>query len=121
MKRYYNETTNKVYYEGRSITLQSDKGLFSGVPTEEQLKEWGYELQPDPTPSAPTEEELKEQERQRRMSEILSELEGTDYLNHKEADGEDMSEYDEKYGGDWHAYRRGLRAEYRVLRGEPDD
>lgn len=115
MKRYYNATENKVYYEGRSITYRTATGIFSGVPTEEQLREWGYELQPETQAKELTEEEKAERERLQRMAEIQAELSAMDYLTSKEADGEDMSAYDEKYSGDWHAYRRNLRAEYNKL------
>ena len=54
MTRYYNAEENKVYYEGRSMTRQTDKGLFSGIPTEQQLREWGYEPHPEPEPIEPT-------------------------------------------------------------------
>ena len=58
MKRYYNPTTHEWYYEGHSITRRlADGSLFSGIPTEEQLTEWGFEevVEPVPTP----EEELQ--------------------------------------------------------------
>lgn len=115
MKRYYNPTENKVYYEGRAMTRHTDSGLFSGIPTEQQLKDWGYELQPDPQPEALSEEEAARRQRSARIAEIEAELQSMDYLTSKEADGEDMSEYDAKFGGDWHAYRRALRAEHRAL------
>lgn len=54
MKEYYNKKENKVYYEGQSLTRQTDSGLFSGIPTEAQLKEWGYEEQIPPQPKEPT-------------------------------------------------------------------
>lgn len=42
-KRYYNEKENKWYTSGRGITHRLDENtIFSGVPSEEQLKEWGY-------------------------------------------------------------------------------
>lgn len=42
-KRYYNEKENKWYTSGRGITHRIDENrIFSGVPSEEQLKEWGY-------------------------------------------------------------------------------
>lgn len=49
MNRYYNETTGSWYTEGNTITLQIDgHTLFSGVPTVEQLTEWGYTLYVEP-------------------------------------------------------------------------
>ena len=50
-----------------------------------------------------------------RMQEIQKELSSLDYLTSKEIDGEDMTEYDDKYDGDWHNYRKQLRIEYREL------
>lgn len=41
---YYNEKTGEYYYEGRSITRRLDNGyIFAGVPTSQQLAEWGFE------------------------------------------------------------------------------
>lgn len=43
-KRYHNPTTGKWHTAGRGITHRIDEHtVFSGVPSEEQLKEWGYE------------------------------------------------------------------------------
>ena len=52
MKRYYNSTGNKWYTEGERITVKGSEMLFSGVPSEEQLTEWGYEEwhEPELTP-----------------------------------------------------------------------
>jgi hypothetical protein len=112
MKRYYNKELNKWYNEGNTLTARISKGVFSGIPTEEQLKEFGYEeyVAPENEPYTPTEEELKEQQRVQRMAEIQSELRSMDYLTSKYIDGEDMSEY-----GDWQAKRKALRIEYREL------
>lgn len=54
MKTYYNETTGQYYYEGRSMTRQIDEHtVWSGVPSDEQLAEWGFEevTVPVPTPA----------------------------------------------------------------------
>ena len=53
MKKYYNPTTNEWYYEGQSITHNENGTLTSGVPSVEQLTEWGYEewIEPAPTPA----------------------------------------------------------------------
>lgn len=59
-KRYYNESENKWYTEGQSMTRRIDKStIWSGVPTLEQLTEWGYEeyIEPTPPPYEPTYEE----------------------------------------------------------------
>jgi len=59
-KRYYNESEDKWYTEGQSMTRRIDKStIWSGVPTLEQLTEWGYEeyIEPTPPPYEPTYEE----------------------------------------------------------------
>ena len=111
MKRYYNSTTKEWYTEGNSITRRVNGAVFSGIPTIEQLTDWGFEewVEPSPTPYEPTEEETKRQ----RMQEIESELASMDYLTSKYIDGEDMSEY-----GDWQDKRKALREEYRKLEKE---
>ena len=57
MKRYYNATTKEWYTEGNSITKYIDGSLFSGIPSVEQLTEWGFVEWVEPTP---TPEELLE-------------------------------------------------------------
>lgn len=107
MTTYYNKKTGEYYYEGRSITRRLDDGrIFAGVPTGEQLAQWGFEELVEPTPPEPTDQELK----QLRMSEILMELANTDYLALKAFEGEDMSEH---HG--WKEHRAALREEYRQL------
>ena len=55
MTTYYNKKTDEYYYEGRSITRRLDNGyLFAGVPTEQQLAEWGFKELVEPTPPEPT-------------------------------------------------------------------
>lgn len=50
-KRYYNKRENKWYTEGDSITHRINRHeVFSGVPSEEQLAEWGYVEYIPPTP-----------------------------------------------------------------------
>ena len=113
MTTYYNKKTDEYYYEGRSITRRLDNGyLFAGVPTEEQLSEWGFEEWIEPTPPEPTEQELK----QLRMSEILTELAQTDYLALKAFEGEDMAEHP-----GWKEKRAALRTEYRQLESEIEE
>lgn len=111
MKRYYNATTHEWYTEGSTMTKRVDNGVFSGIPSVEQLTAWGFEewVEPAPTPHEPT-EEVKRQ----RMSQIQEELSSMDYLTSKYIDGEDMSEY-----GDWQGKRKALREEYRKLEKEP--
>ena len=105
--RYYNNTT-KHTYTGGSMTIIKDGVLFSGVPTQEQLQEWGYE-EVVTAPYTPTEEDLKRQ----RMAEIQDELAATDYLALKDFEGEDMSDH-----VGWKETRAALRAEYRLLEAE---
>lgn len=98
---YYNKKTDEYYYEGRSITRRLDDGrIFAGVPTSEQLSEWGFEPYTLPQPKVDT--------REQRMQEILAELAETDYLALKAFEGEDMTEHPE-----WKEHRAALRAEYR--------
>ena len=112
MTTYYNEKTGEYYYEGRSMTRRLDNGyLFAGVPTEQQLAEWGFEPYTPPV-HIPTEDEIREQ----RMQEILNELAETDYLALKAFEGEDMSEHP-----GWKEKRAALRAEYRQLESEVED
>lgn len=52
MTTYYNKKTGEYYYEGRSITRRLDDGrIFAGVPTEQQLAEWGFEPYTPPVPA----------------------------------------------------------------------
>lgn len=102
---YYNSTINKHYYGG-TITYAINKNkIFAGVPTVEQLIEWGFEEVVE-TPYVPTEEDIKLQ----RMQEIIEELKATDYLALKDYEGEDMSEHP-----GWKEHRAALRVEYREL------
>lgn len=107
MKRYKNKTTEEIYIEGNTLTCQIDEStLWSGIPTEEQLTEYGFEeiIIPQPT------------EREIRMRQIKAELASMDYLTSKYVDGEDMTEY-----GDWQGKRKALREEYRQLESEVEN
>lgn len=53
MKIYLNPTTEEKYIEGNSITRRTGTGLFSGIPSEELLKEWGFEGYLPPVPEPP--------------------------------------------------------------------
>lgn len=67
MKRYYNPTTKEWYNEGQSLTGRIENGVFAGVPTEEQLTEWGFEEYVAPTP---TPEQLLEIAKTEKISEL---------------------------------------------------
>ena len=54
-----------------------EHGFFSGVPTEQQLIEWGFELIPE---HVPTESELLEQARTNKLAE-LEEYDSSDNVN----------------------------------------
>lgn len=53
MKRYYNATTKEWYNEGQSMTRRVDNGVFTGIPSEQQLEQWGFVewVEPAPTPA----------------------------------------------------------------------
>jgi len=42
MAMYINKKSGE-HYNGGSITVKTRKGVFSGVPSVEQLTKWGYE------------------------------------------------------------------------------
>lgn len=103
MTTYYNKKTGEYYYEGRSMTKRLNDGrIFAGVPTEQELAEWGFEPYTPPVPQIDV--------REQRMQEILAELAETDYLALKAFEGEDMSEHP-----GWKEHRAALRTEYRQL------
>ena len=59
-KRYYNKRENKWYNEGNSMTHRINRHeVFSGVPSKEQLAEWGYVEYVPPTPKE-VEEDVEE-------------------------------------------------------------
>lgn len=67
MKRYYNATTQEWYNEGQSLTRRVKNGIFSGIPSEEQLRQWGFVEYKDPVP---TPEERLAQAKRQKVSEI---------------------------------------------------
>ena len=69
MKRYYNTQTQEWYNEGSAMTRKVDKGVFSGIPSEEQLYEWGFREWVEP---APTPEQLLEQAKERKTQELMA-------------------------------------------------
>lgn len=67
MKRYYNTITNEWYIEGTSLTRKIENGVFSGIPTTEQLTEWGFEEYIEPVP---TQEELLARAKSAKIAEL---------------------------------------------------
>lgn len=67
MKRYYNSTTQEWYNEGQSMTRRIPNGVFAGVPTVEQLTEWGFVEYVAPTP---TPEELLRRAKDSKIGEV---------------------------------------------------
>lgn len=93
-------------YTGGTLTKKLEDGtLFSGIPTSQQLEDWGY-VEYSPPIYVPTEEDIIRQ----RMNDILAELRDTDYLALKAFEGENMSEHE-----GWKEHRAALRVEYRQL------
>lgn len=80
MKRYYNKTTGEWYYEGRTMTHSTESMLFSGVPTAEQLSEWGFDEWVEPEPPELTEEELLEKAKVEKI-EALVEYDSSSAIN----------------------------------------
>ena len=70
-KKYYNATTREWYTEGSTMTKRVDNGVFSGVPSVEQLRQWGFVEYKDPVPTP--EERLAQAKRQK-----VAELEAYD-------------------------------------------
>jgi hypothetical protein len=66
-KRYYNSETKEWYTEGNSLTRRVNGALFSGVPSEEQLTDWGFVEWVEPTPT-PT--ELLERAKANKIAEL---------------------------------------------------
>lgn len=68
MKQFRNEETNEYYYEGNSIVRKlSNNKIFTGIPNEEQLAEWGFKEIIYPEPS---EEDLLNQAIENKLFEL---------------------------------------------------
>ena len=67
MKKYYNPTTKEWYTEGQSVTKYINGSLFSGIPSVEQLEQWGFEEWVEPTP---TTEELLARAKANKIAEL---------------------------------------------------
>lgn len=107
----YKDKENHLY-TGGAMTRREGGSIWTGVPTNEQLKAWGYEEVVN-TPYQQTEEDVKRQ----RMEQIKQLLFDTDYIIIKKVEGYDISQYDAQYDGDFLAWRNALREEYNELEG----
>lgn len=63
MRILYNETTGEWYREGDVITRPVENGVFSGIPSIEQLLSWGFVERGEPVPTP--EERLAQAKRQK--------------------------------------------------------
>lgn len=59
---YIHTETGKRYYGGAMTITLEDGSLWSGVPTPEQLAEWGYEEYIPPTPEPEPTDEIDDSE-----------------------------------------------------------
>lgn len=85
MKRYYNSTTKEWYTDGQSLTKNIPNGVFSGIPSVEQLESWGFEEWVEP---APTPEELLARAKANKIAEL--EAYDASEVNSFSVDGKDM-------------------------------
>lgn len=86
MKKYYNYTTLEWYNEGDVLTRKIESGVFSGVPTMDQLTEWGFEEYVEPVP---TQEELLAEAKMNKIAELKS-YDASDAVNSFSVNGESM-------------------------------
>lgn len=85
--KYYNRSTNEWYDEGTIMTHRIDAStVFSGIPSLEQLTEWGFEeyIEPSPTP-----EQLLEQAKKEKI-ESLEEYDKSSEVNSFTIEGKEM-------------------------------
>lgn len=66
-KRYYNATTHEWYTEGQYMSRELGNGVFTGIPTVEQLTAWGFVEWIEP---APTPEQLLERAKRQKIAEL---------------------------------------------------
>ena len=76
-KRYYNSTTKEWYNEGQTLTKRVENGVFTGIPSKEQLTEWGFVEWVEP---APTPEQLLERAKQEKIA-ALEAYDASDAVN----------------------------------------
>lgn len=86
MKRYYNSTTHEWYTEGQPMTRKIEGGVFTGIPSEERLKAWGFEewVEPESTP-----EEILARAKENKIAELES-YDSSDAVNSFSVSGKDM-------------------------------
>ena len=86
MKRYYNPTTHEWYTEGTSLTKNISNGVFSGIPSEQRLAEWGFVEYIEPTP---TPEELLARAKANKIAELEA-YDASENVNSFSVDGKTM-------------------------------
>lgn len=86
MKQYYNKNTKEWYTEGQSMTRKIENGVFSGIPTIEQLSRWGFEEWIEPEP---TQEELLRRAKQDKLNE-LENYDNSSEVNNFSVNGKNM-------------------------------
>ena len=86
MKKYYNATTLEWYTEGQTMTRKIDNGVFSGIPSEQRLTEWGFEEYIEPTP---TPEELLARAKADKIAELEA-YDASEEVNSFSVDGKTM-------------------------------
>lgn len=87
MKKNYNSQKNEWYNEGSAIVRKLDNGgLFFGVPSVEQLTEWGFEEWVEPTP---TQEQLLQMAKESKIAELES-YDSSPDVNSFSIGGQDM-------------------------------
>jgi hypothetical protein len=86
MKRYYNSTTKEWYTEGNSITKNISNGVFSGIPSEQRLTEWGFVEWVEPTPIP---EELLARAKASKIAELEA-YDASEEVNSFSVDGKTM-------------------------------
>jgi hypothetical protein len=86
MKRYYNATTKEWYTEGNSITKNISNGVFSGIPSEQRLTEWGFEEWHEPES---TSEELLARAKASKIAELEA-YDSSDEVNSFSVNGVSM-------------------------------
>ena len=69
MKRYYNATTEEWYTEGQYMSRELGNGVFTGIPTVEQLTAWGFVEWHEP---APTPEQLLERAKANKIADLTA-------------------------------------------------